>query len=122
MDRGHFVFGVTASVFAPHVVLRVEFGQSRQLGQTTSMSRRRRAQINEQALRGHIRFLASDLLEGRVRGRAVTSWPSITLPPSSNRWELSPPHRRRLVSAGATGRCHGPRPRGIDIPARPGIA
>ena len=42
--------------------------------------------ITEPALRGHIRFLADDLLEGRGPARVAMSWLSTISRLNSNRW------------------------------------
>ncbi len=67
MDRGHFVFCATASVFALMSFCESSLAQQVTRPDDIYVSAAEGA-INEQALRGHIRFLASDLLEGRGTG------------------------------------------------------
>ena len=74
--------------------------------------------INEQALRGHIRFLASDLLEGRGPGSRGDELAEHYIAAQFESLGLKPCGRQRLVSAGAAGRRHCPRSRNADVSAR----
>ena len=67
MDRSRFALSVGASVLAMAAACQPVLGQNRTQPEAAQVAAAEQA-ITEQALRGHVRFLADDLLEGRGPG------------------------------------------------------